>query len=62
MVMFMQKADGGQNVKKMVLEPNSFLYFAKISIAFVLVLVLGAIFTLALEYLPVLILYLNSFM
>uniref|UniRef100_A0A2P2K4K9 Uncharacterized protein LOC105132457 isoform X12 n=1 Tax=Rhizophora mucronata TaxID=61149 RepID=A0A2P2K4K9_RHIMU len=40
----------------------SFLYVAKILLAFVLIFALGAIFTLALENLPRLILFMNSYM
>ncbi|KAG5232870.1 maltase-glucoamylase, intestinal protein [Salix suchowensis] len=40
----------------------SFLYMAKILVAFVMLFVLGAGFTIALENLPKLILFINSFM
>ncbi|GLT65272.1 hypothetical protein SLA2020_377110 [Shorea laevis] len=40
----------------------SFIYIGKILIAFILMFILGAIFTLSLENLPRLILYINSLM
>ncbi|KAL2249467.1 UNVERIFIED_CONTAM: hypothetical protein Sindi_2420400 [Sesamum indicum] len=42
-------------------SPISFLYIGKILLAFLLIFVFGAVFTLALENLPRLILYINSF-
>ncbi|XP_028766909.1 uncharacterized protein LOC114724672 [Neltuma alba] len=43
-----------------VSKPISFLYLVKILFAFILIFVLGAIFTLALENLPALILFVKS--
>ncbi|KAF8007459.1 hypothetical protein BT93_K1465 [Corymbia citriodora subsp. variegata] len=56
-----QNADGS-TVAMDVGKPISLVYIGKILLAFVLIFVLGAIFTLALEYLPLLILSINSIM
>ncbi|OWM78838.1 uncharacterized protein LOC116196074 [Punica granatum] len=53
---------GGSRVERVQTPPVSSLYIAKILLAFVFIFVLGSVFVLALEYLPVLILYMNSFM
>ncbi|XP_062167673.1 uncharacterized protein LOC133873895 [Alnus glutinosa] len=54
---------GGSRPAKRVSKPEiSFLYIGRIIIAFILIFVLGAIFTLALENLPRLILYIKSAM
>ncbi|KAK3405273.1 uncharacterized protein LOC104425299 [Eucalyptus grandis] len=52
----------GSSVVMDVGKPVSLVYIGKILVAFVLIFVLGAIFTLALEYLPMLILSINSLM
>ncbi|XP_048139005.1 uncharacterized protein LOC115737847 [Rhodamnia argentea] len=53
----------GSRVAKDVGKPTiSLVYVGKILVAFILIFVLGAIFTLALEYLPMLILSIKSFM
>ncbi|XP_052302621.1 uncharacterized protein LOC7482379 isoform X2 [Populus trichocarpa] len=57
-----QSSDGSRPAKTATNPGISFLYMAKILVAFVLLFVLGASFTLALENLPRLILFINSFM
>ncbi|KAL3573863.1 hypothetical protein D5086_024476 [Populus alba] len=57
-----QSSDGSRPAKTATNTGISFLYMAKILVAFVLLFVLGASFTLALENLPRLILFINSFM
>lgn len=59
---FQQSSDGSRPAKTATNPGISFLYMAKILVAFVLLFVLGASFTLALENLPRLILFINSFM
>ncbi|XP_059645908.1 uncharacterized protein LOC132289188 [Cornus florida] len=54
--------DGSRPMKSESQPVSSFLYIGKILIAFILMFVLGAIFTLALENLPGLILLINSSM
>ncbi|GLT87475.1 hypothetical protein SLE2022_055570 [Rubroshorea leprosula] len=57
------KSFDGQTPRKRVSKSEiSFIYIGKILIAFILMFVLGAIFTLSLENLPRLILYINSLM
>ncbi|KAJ4721318.1 Maltase-glucoamylase, intestinal [Melia azedarach] len=57
------ESSDGTHRRKTVSKPGiSFVYMGKILLAFVLIFVLGAIFTLALENLPRLILFLNSSM
>ncbi|KAJ6877390.1 hypothetical protein NC651_030201 [Populus alba x Populus x berolinensis] len=56
-----QSSDGSRPAKTATNTGISFLYMAKILVAFVLLFVLGASFTLALENLPRLILFINSF-
>ncbi|XP_061945558.1 uncharacterized protein LOC133669439 isoform X5 [Populus nigra] len=57
-----QRSDGSRPAMTATKPGISFLYMAKILVAFVLLFVLGASFTLALENLPRLILFINSFM
>ncbi|XP_011034277.1 PREDICTED: uncharacterized protein LOC105132457 isoform X6 [Populus euphratica] len=57
-----QSSDGSRPATTATNPGISFLYMAKILVAFVLLFVLGASFTLALENLPRLILFINSFM
>ncbi|KAF9670290.1 hypothetical protein SADUNF_Sadunf13G0053100 [Salix dunnii] len=57
-----QSSDGSRPAKTASKPDISFLYMAKILVAFVMLFVLGASFTLALENLPKLILFINSFM
>ncbi|XP_030463666.2 uncharacterized protein LOC115683320 isoform X4 [Syzygium oleosum] len=57
-----QNADGSSIVKDGGKPVISLAYLGKILVAFILIFVLGAIFTLALEFLPVLILSINSIM
>lgn len=60
--MLLQNADGSSNVKDGGKPVISLAYLGKILVAFILIFVLGAIFTLALEFLPMLILSINSIM
>ncbi|KAL3715577.1 hypothetical protein ACJRO7_007329 [Eucalyptus globulus] len=60
-MMLLQNANGSSVVMD-VGKPVSLVYIGKILVAFVLIFVLGAILTLALEYLPMLILSINSLM
>ncbi|KAJ8763203.1 hypothetical protein K2173_025588 [Erythroxylum novogranatense] len=53
-------SDGTHSTKAVVKPGISFLYIAKILVAFGLIFVLGAIFTLALENLPRLLLFVNT--
>ncbi|CAK7341547.1 unnamed protein product [Dovyalis caffra] len=57
-----QNSDGSRPAKTASKPGIGFVYIAKIVVAFILLFVLGAIFTLALENLPRLILFINSFM
>ena len=57
-----QNADGSKHSREARKSGFSFLYIAKILLAFVFIFILGAIFTLALENLPGLILLINSYM
>lgn len=58
----LQNLGGSSRVAVMHKPAISFLYIVKTLLAFVFIFVLGAIFALALEYLPVVISSLNSFM
>ncbi|KAJ6693906.1 hypothetical protein OIU85_004672 [Salix viminalis] len=57
-----QSSDGSRPAETASKPDISFLYMAKILVAFVMLFVLGASFTIALENLPKLILFINSFM
>ncbi|KDP39648.1 hypothetical protein JCGZ_02668 [Jatropha curcas] len=57
-----QSSDGTHPPKTLLKPRISSLYIAKIFLAFILIFVLGASFTLALDNLPKLILFINSFM
>lgn len=57
---FFLQVSGFPGDEKMVFKPISFLYGVKIVFAFILIFVLGAIFTLFLDNLPALILYVKS--
>lgn len=61
-MMLLQDGDSSSAVKDVGKPVISLAYIGKILIAFILIFVLGAIFTLALEYLPMLILSINSLM
>ncbi|KAA8518358.1 hypothetical protein F0562_015759 [Nyssa sinensis] len=54
--------DGSDTAERLSLPSISFRYIGKILLAFILIFVLGAIFTLALENLPRVILFINSSM
>lgn len=56
----LKTSDGSQPVKKISQPGFSLVYVGKIALAFVLIFALGAIFTLALDNLPRLILLINS--
>lgn len=58
--MLLQGVDGPHPMTERRSSPISFVYIGKILFAFLLLFVIGAVFTLFLENLPQLILYINS--
>ena len=59
-VMLLQGVDGSHPMTESRSSPITFVYIGKILFAFLLLFVIGAVFTLFLENLPQLILYVNS--